>query len=161
MKLLLLAFFIFSEGTLYSQSSVIGKWSVSSAFDGDVYISSKPDSFSMSQQFQRFFSGDSMPDAKKFFQTAYLNNRFEFKADGVYHIYPAEDPNVSGTYMVNNADSTILLNRTDSANRGEFDLKYYLSEAKVLKYFFKKSLLHLYLQFNERHVEFVLYKEPN
>ena len=98
--------------------------------------------------------------AKRFFQTTYLGNRFEFSDAGVYHIYPKEDPKVAGTYVVTNTDSTILLKRTDSANRGEFDPKFYLSEAKRLKYFFKKSLLHFYLESEERHVEFILEREP-
>jgi len=155
----LLAVFIFSQTSLYAQSSVIAKWTVVSAFDGDVYINSKTDSFSISENFKKLF-GDSLSMAKKMFQTFYLGNRFEFKDDGVYHIYPVEDLKVTGTYVVNYTDSTILLNRTDAANRGEFDPKFFLSEAKKLKYFFTKSLLHLYLEFEERHVEFVLEKEP-
>ena len=147
------------QNTLSAQSSVIGRWTIVSAFDGDVYINSKTDSFSMSEQFKKLF-GDSLSMAKKMFQTTYLNNRFEFREDRVYHIYPAEDPKVTGTYVVNNTDSTILLIRTDSANRGEFDPKFYLSEAKRLKYFFKKSLLHFYLESEERHVEFILEREP-
>jgi hypothetical protein len=154
----LLAAFIFTQTTLYSQSPVIARWTIISAFDGDVYINSKTDSFSMSEQFKKLF-GDSLSMAKKLFRTTYLDNHFEFKADGVYHIYPAEYPKITGTYVVNNNDSTILLNRTDSANRGEFDPKFFLSEAKKLKYFFTKSLLHLYLEFEERHVEFVLEQE--
>jgi hypothetical protein len=155
----LLAVSIFMQITLYSQSSVITKWTVISAFDGDVYINSKTDSFSISDQFKKLFE-DSLPIAKKFFQTTYLDNRFEFKDDGVYHIYPADYPKITGTYVVNNIDSTILLNRIDTANRGEFDVKHFLGEAKKLKYFFTKSLLHLYLEFEERHVDFVLEKEP-
>ncbi len=155
----LLSVFIFTQITLYSQSSVIAKWTVISAFDGDVYINSKTDSFSLSENFKKLF-GDSLSLAKKLFQTSYLGNRFEFKDDGVYHIYPAEDPKVTGTYVVNNTDSIILLNRTDSANRGEFDPKFFLSEARKLKYFFVRSLLHLYLEFEERHVEFILEKKP-
>ena len=154
----LLIFLFFTQTFVYSQSSVIAKWTVISAFDGDVYINSKTDSFFISEQFKKSF-GDSLSLAKKFFQTTYLNNRFEFKTDGRYFIYPVEYPKVSGTYVLNKTDSTILLNRTDSANRGEFDPKFFLSEAKKLKYFFTKSLLHLYLEFEQRHVEFILEKE--
>ena len=153
-----LAACIFMQITLYSQSSVVAKWTVISAFDGDVYINSKTDSFSISNQFKNLF-GDSLPMAKKFFQTGYLDNHFEFKNNGVYHIYPADYSKITGTYVANPIDSTIILNRTDTANRGEFDLKNFLGEAKKLKYFFSKSLLHLYLEFEERHVEFVLEKE--
>jgi hypothetical protein len=156
--LFLITILLFTQNDLFSQSTVVGKWTVISAFDGDVYLDSKSDSFTISKRFQKLF-GDSLLMAKKIFQTSYLGNRFEFKEDGIYCIYPVEDPEVSGKYVINKADSIILLKRTDTNNTGEFDPRFFLSEAKKLKYFFTNSLLHLYLEFEERHVDFVLERE--
>jgi hypothetical protein len=57
---------------------LVGKWKVISAFDGDIFITSKTGSFSVSEQFKILF-GDSLPMAKIFFQTMYLDNCFEFE----------------------------------------------------------------------------------
>jgi hypothetical protein len=114
MKVFFVSAAIFSTQTfLYSQPSITGRWMTISAFDDDIYINSKTDSFHMSEKFKMFF-GDSLPMAKKFFQITYLGTSFEFNEDGTYHIFPAEDPEVIGTYVANKIDSTILLNRTNS-----------------------------------------------
>jgi hypothetical protein len=143
----------------FSQTnSLVGKWKVVSAFDGDIYISSKPDSFYISDRFKKLFE-DSISMANKFFQTFYLGNQFEFKKNGTYNIYPKESPIVAGEYTVSRKDSIIFLNkREDSSHLNAYEPKYFLGEANKLKYFYFSHLLHLYLEFDERHVEFTLQK---